>query len=99
MEIYEKQESLSIFIVVYSKFFFGLEFYINSGREENRNFAVLNLIDNVPFACVESYDRASEVSEIICGFDSPLLSRFQRSETLFFLSCQKVLRIIRRDSF
>lgn len=62
----------------------GLEFYVNSGREENRNFAVLNLLDNTPFVCAESYNRESEVSEIICKFDSPLLSRFQRSETLFF---------------
>ncbi|CAM3552588.1 flagellar functional protein [Helicobacter sp. UBA3407] len=80
-----KNKNHLVFLLLFiANSFFGLEFYINSGREENRNFAVLNLIDNVPFACVESYDRASEVSEIICGFDSPLLSRFQRSETLFF---------------
>lgn len=80
-----KSKNHLVFLLLFvANSFFGLEFYINSGREENRNFAVLNLIDNTPFACEESYDRASEVSEIICGFDSPLLSRFQRSETLFF---------------
>ncbi|MBX7490135.1 flagellar functional protein [Helicobacter sp. Faydin-H64] len=63
---------------------FGLEFYVDSGREANRNFAVLNLRDDKPFACYEELDRASEVSAIICNFDAPLLSRFQRSETLFF---------------
>lgn len=63
---------------------FGLEFYINSGREDNRNFAVLNLLDNQPFICTESFNRESEVSEIVCRFDFPLLSRFARSETLFF---------------
>ncbi|WP_297813977.1 flagellar functional protein [uncultured Helicobacter sp.] len=63
---------------------FGLEFYINSGREENSNFAVLSLLNNIPFSCMEFYNRESEVSEIVCKFDSSLLSRFQRSETLFF---------------
>ncbi len=78
------KKNLAFLLLFVANFLFGLEFYINSGREENRNFAVLNLLDNTPFACIESYNRASEVSEIICQFDSPLLSRFQRSETLFF---------------
>ncbi len=53
-----KNKNHLVFLLLFiANSFFGLEFYINSGREENRNFAVLNLIDNVPFACVESYDR------------------------------------------
>lgn len=95
-----KNKNHLVFLLLFiANSFFGLEFYINSGREENRNFAVLNLIDNVPFACVESYDRASEVSEIICGFDSLYYRVFNAVRLYFFLSCQKVLRIIRRDSF
>ncbi|TLD80623.1 flagellar functional protein [Helicobacter sp. MIT 11-5569] len=63
---------------------FGLEFYVDSGREDGRNFAILNLRDDKPFYCYEELNRDSEVGTIICNFDAPLLSRFQRSETLFF---------------
>ncbi len=63
---------------------YALEFYVHSGRESNHNFAVLNLLDDKPFGCYEEFNRESEVSAVICRFDSPLLSRFQRSETLFF---------------
>lgn len=62
----------------------ALEFYINSGREEGNNFAVLNLKDEKPFLCKEVLNRYSEVEEIICEFDTGLLSRFEESETLFF---------------
>ncbi len=63
---------------------FSLEFYIDGGREGNRNFAVLNLRDDTPFTCVEEWNRDSDVSAVVCKFDAALLSRFQRSETLFF---------------
>ncbi|CAM2778697.1 tetratricopeptide repeat protein [Helicobacter burdigaliensis] len=62
----------------------ALEFYINSGREEGNNFAVLNIKDEKPFLCKEIYNRYSEVEEVICEFDAGLLSRFEESETLFF---------------
>lgn len=62
----------------------GLEFYVDSGREAGRNFAVLNLRDTTPFMCYEEFNLSSEVSGIVCRFDAPLLSRFQKSETLFF---------------
>ena len=63
---------------------FSLEFYVDSGREGNHNFAVLNLRDDTPFTCVEEWNRNSDVSAVVCKFDTALLSRFQRSETLFF---------------
>lgn len=65
---------------------FGLEFYVDSGREAGHNFAVLNLRDTKPFACYEELNRDSQVSGIVCSFEEPLFSRFQRSETLFFQS-------------
>lgn len=70
---------------------FGLEFYIDSGREAGENFAVLNLRDTKPFSCYEEFNRESEVSGIVCSFDSSLLSRFQRSETLFFSIAPEVV--------
>ncbi|WP_276952720.1 tetratricopeptide repeat protein [Helicobacter rodentium] len=80
-----KNKNCWVFLILFiTNSLLGLEFYINSGREENSNFAILTLLDNQPFECAESYDRESEVSEISCKFDSALLSRFQRSETLFF---------------
>lgn len=66
------------------KMAYALEFYVHSGRENHHNFAILNVVDDKPFACEEEYDRNSEVKEILCAFNATLLSRFERSETLFF---------------
>lgn len=63
---------------------FSLEFYINNGRENGNNFAVLTITDEKPFLCQEFYTVESEVDEITCEFDQPLLSRFYKSESLFF---------------
>ncbi|MCI5967999.1 tetratricopeptide repeat protein [Helicobacter sp.] len=71
---------------------FALEFYVDSGRESGRDFAVLNLRDEKPFECYEEFNRNSEVSAVVCSFKAPLLSRFQRSETLFFSIVPDVLR-------
>ncbi|WP_300918820.1 DUF7494 domain-containing protein, partial [Helicobacter rodentium] len=71
-----KNKNCWVFLILFiTNSLLGLEFYINSGREENSNFAILTLLDNQPFECAESYDRESEVSEISCKFDSALLSR------------------------
>ena len=82
---------LLVFLIVLSTRVFALEFYVDSGREAKRNFAVLNLRDTKPFACYEEFNRSSEVSGIVCSFDMPLLSRFQRSETLFFVITPEAL--------
>ena len=74
---------LVVFLAIFTKAF-SLEFYVDSGREAGRNFAVLNLRDTTPFMCYEEFNLSSEVSGVVCRFDAPLLSRFQRSETLFF---------------
>lgn len=63
---------------------FSLEFYINNGRENGDNFAVLTITDEKPFLCQEFYTVESEVDEITCEFEEPLLSRFYKSESLFF---------------
>ena len=65
-------------------FAFGLELYINSGREEGSNFAVLNLVDSQPFACEETLNEYSAVVLIQCHFDNILISKFSKSSTLFF---------------
>ncbi len=62
----------------------GLEFYINSGREDSRDFAVLNIVDSTPFVCEEKLNRESETQEIVCEFKSNLISRFSKTNTLFF---------------
>ena len=63
---------------------YALEFYVHSGRENNNDFAILNISDESPFLCKEYYNRDSFVSQVVCSFSAPLLSRFEHSETLFF---------------
>lgn len=62
----------------------SLEFYINSGREDSKDFAVLNIVDSTPFSCQEKYNRETEVQEIVCEFESNLISHFSKTNTLFF---------------
>ncbi|WP_370525103.1 tetratricopeptide repeat protein [Helicobacter winghamensis] len=80
-----------LFLVILFARAFGLEFYVDSGREAGHNFAVLNLRDTKPFACYEELNRDSQASGIVCSFEEPLFSRFQRSETLFFSISPEVL--------
>lgn len=66
------------------KLAFGLEIYINSGRENNKNFAVLNIVNDKPFLCQETLNRKSEIESIVCEIDEKLISRVSNSNTLFF---------------
>lgn len=78
------------FFLLATKEAFGLDLYINSGRENGENFAVLNLVNDVPFSCKEEYSENSEVKKIICSFDEILVSRFAKSNTLFFVIDPKI---------
>ena len=78
------KKNILFLLCLATNYAFGLEFYINSGREDSRDFAVLNLVDSKPFVCQEKYNRESEVESIVCEFDSNLISRFSKTNTLFF---------------
>ena len=78
------KKNILFLLCLATNYAFGLEFYINSGREDSRDFAVLNLVDSKPFVCQEKYKRESEVESIVCEFDSNLISRFSKTNTLFF---------------
>lgn len=81
-----KQKFILIFLYFCSlEFAFGLELYINGGKENNKNFAVLNIIHDKPFLCQETLNRNSEVESILCKFDQKLASRVSSSNTLFFV--------------
>lgn len=73
-----------IFVVFLLQAVYPIEFYINSGREGGQNFAVLSIVDDKPFICKEELNRNSEVGLITCEFDVKLVSRFSKSDSLFF---------------
>ena len=87
----KKSILLGIFFLFFStNSLFGLDLYINSGREKGENFAILNLVHDEPFVCEEFLNEKSEVEKIICPFDKYLTSRFIKSKTLFFIINPKV---------
>ncbi|MCI7047036.1 flagellar functional protein [Helicobacter sp.] len=77
-------KKITLLLLLGVDFTFSLEFYVNSGREDSRDFAVLNIVDSEPFSCKEKLNRESEVEEIVCEFESNLISHFSKTNTLFF---------------
>ena len=73
-----------VFVVLLIQSMYPIEFYINSGKEGGKNFAVLSIVDDKPFICKEELNRDSEVGLIVCEFDVKLVSRFSKSDSLFF---------------
>lgn len=72
----------------------ALDVVINSGKEEGRAFAVLNLTHDTLFPCKEELNRHSEVERVVCLLEGKPSTSFTQSQTLFF----KISTEYRRDS-
>lgn len=62
----------------------SLDVVINSGKEEGKSFAVLNLVHDQLFPCKEEINRHGEVEQVICLLEGKPSTPFTQSNTLFF---------------
>lgn len=63
---------------------FALDVLVNSGKEDRRSFAVLNLTHDEPFPCKEELNRYAEVERVVCLLEGKPSTPFTESNTLFF---------------
>lgn len=62
----------------------ALEVTVNTGMEEGRDYSVMHLVHDEPFACEEIRDHYGVSQEIICRFEKRPSNKFTHSENLFF---------------
>lgn len=74
---------LCLLLVIFSPLA-ALELTLNSGKEGGKSFSVLRLSHTEPFACVENYNRFSEIENVVCRFKGSFERGFSFEQMVFF---------------
>lgn len=71
-------------LIILSSNLYSLEISINYGKENSKNFAVLNLKNPIPFLCKEKFDNYGNSSMVECIIDAIPKEGFTPVDTMFF---------------
>lgn len=73
-----------LFLLLFSNALFAFEIVVNYGKENSNSFAVLNIKNDKPFACVEKMNNNGDITLIECTIDAIPKEGFTPTKTIFF---------------
>lgn len=71
---------------------FALEITISKGEEQNRPYAVIDLVDEDPFLCKAQKDKFGVTKELICAFEKIPKERLKKLQSDFFTLTPKFVK-------
>ncbi|PAF42321.1 hypothetical protein BKH45_04380 [Helicobacter sp. 11S03491-1] len=70
--------------MIVSSVSYSLEIVVNYGKENSRDFAVLNIKNDKPFSCLENFNHQGDVTAVECVIDAIPQEGFTPTKTMFF---------------